>query len=293
MAPKTNNDLWIDPEFEGRDNNETNRKRYGGVSCPDPEFTTLPLDTPGSLRNRLTELVNAGDKEVSRVLAEAGIESERGGKMSFRRGDGSTVVIDLVQRGAEWFAHVPDERSGEWRTITTNSKEALMSVVMKFLNRGPAIRPLRRQEEIAIRHLCVAGRLAEAAERYAQARCGQHISSEVIDDPAYQQMFAECVWFIFIHSTPQYSDTREARAFITRHVGSRSPSLPLLREAYRQYLQSGSAEPNERNETPEQRGPSPDDLEKLSDQAVQELLHGVISKTARAHAAISNRLRGE
>src|SRR5579883_1715476 len=144
---KTNNELWADPVFGSRldsdvqkAQDEANRKKHGGVDCPDAGFSRLAADTPGSLRNAINRLASSNDREVRKVLVAAGVRDDKPMRLTLHTSSGRELPVQIARRDQLWIAFVPDK--GEWREFQAVSYDALLSLLMKTFDDGPKIREL-------------------------------------------------------------------------------------------------------------------------------------------------------
>lgn len=283
------NDPWGLPNEDKYDAAAAARATYGSDFGTDERFAPISDDRPNSLLPRVLKLANAedADAEVQRVLREGGIshvDDDKPHRVTFHVSGRGTVEADLHRRGNEWSTVVAI--SGEPLKFKSADRDALIGLVNRALNPGSRFRDLSETERLELAYLAGSGALEETLNRYFQYRCGNaEVNSH---DPAFQQVANESAWFVFIHSTPEFVDYPEARAYFHRHIGNRPVTLPLLKAAFRAWREA------EKNDPPEPQpaaAPEPEplpNLETLTDEDVKALYGATVRDRAQK---IRNALR--
>jgi len=278
MSNENTRDPFGLPNEDKYDANKVARARYGRDDQTDPEFA--PLDSAG---------YGIGSRDLKKFLHAASEESDpnkpRGFKL--RASNGQEIPVQITQRGALWIALAP--LNGEWREFHEATYEKLLALLMKTFCQGPAIRPLSEAGRLSVARLCTAGRLAEALTVYLEDRCG-NVEETALNDPRYKTVFDEAGWTIFVFSTPDFVDGAEVRRYITKHIGNRPVTLPLLRAAFLAYRKNGAAEPTSEQSEPQRV--SDEDLAAMTDEALASLYGGVLRKHGHDVQKLRDRLHG-
>lgn len=270
---------------EGKfDINAPNRERYGQNDETVPDFA--PLDRAG---------YGIGSRDLKRFLgaaAQQAQDAQRPSRLTLHTSSGA-LRVQITRRGTLWVAFVPWQ--GAWREFQAESYEKLVAYLMGTFNPGPSVRELTPAEELSAARLCASGKPDDALILYVRGRCGD-VTAEMVDDPQYRRVTDAAAWFVFRHSTNDYADTQEARAFMDHFVGDRPVTVPLLRAAFAAWKQ-GQGTNIERHANDPHKQPDTDideaQLNALSDNQVADLYRGVVREGAQHEMQFRRILRGQ
>jgi hypothetical protein len=241
----------------------------------------LVAENKNRLRDAVLRLANSRDGEVAEYLKQANIEDPTAAKTFYlRNGDRATVHLgaDNVWRvarhneeGTQNTIRLPDAKTRE---------EAQTQAAQHFAQNEVRIRQLNAEEELYVIRLCQLGKLEDAISNYLYFRCGE-TAGAVAEDPRYLEVSNTCVWFVFEHSTPAFSE--DARAFMQQRLANRKVlNYQILAASFREYemehARAGLSLLPQRHTEPE---PVEIDLESLSDDEIASLKNQTMYEFAR------------
>lgn len=96
-----------------------------------------------------------------------------------------------------------------------------------------------------------------------------------ISDPRYLDTCNDCAYFIFVHMTPDYSDTPENREYLSTYADGRPLTVELLQQAWAAKKRDAllAAERPKPERAP--------DLDSMSDAEIDEAMHAALRERAK------------
>jgi len=250
-------------------------------SLEDERFAPLSNDRPMRLRNELTRFVNqnASDPEIAGTLRAAGVEDLAAPHKFYIDGEEATVFLgnDNVWR----VTLIIEGRQQTIKCASAKSRDEAQVGAQRWLSgkSGPKVHPLTKDQELYVARLAGMGKRAEAVMNYLAYAVPDYQGTDIASDVKYAEVCNACAWYVFVHSTPQFQDSDEAREYMTAYVGSRPVTLELLQFAFDAYRQD--KEKQERGllfgqvdsgiSRGESEGPSYDDLDELDTKEIERL----------------------
>jgi hypothetical protein len=176
---------------------------------------------------------------------------------------------------------------GHWNVGNIEAAwSALKREGLADLPQGTA-RELRAQERLHVIRLAQQGQVIDAIGQFlAYALDGEEASLNVAYNPAYRPLCDRATLFCFEASQPDYSPTAERREFFRRFAAGRPLTIALLQQAW------NACQRQEQNALRDEtlglfqrpradEAPSAEDLNSLSDDAVDNLYHSSLREYAR------------
>jgi hypothetical protein len=204
----------------------------------DDKFAPLDNQSKGfgslALRRGIEELAEH-DPEVQRVLREHGVEDLQRPR-SFNTPGWSG---EMRFNGGAWHFRVKSE-DGEQKhfKIAVTDHDTAQIQAARYLNRNRVqIRALSKDQELYVARLAGMGKREEAVMNFLAYSVPDFHGSDISTDPKYAEVCNQCAWFVFVHGTPQFQDSDEAREFMTAYIGSRPVTVELLQYAFAAYLE--------------------------------------------------------
>jgi hypothetical protein len=261
-------------------------------SLEDEKFAPLASDRPMRLRNEINRFVNqnSNDPEIVGTLRAAGVEDQAAPhKFFLSTADEALVFLgkDNVWRVTVFF----DGRQQTIKCASATSRDDAMAGANRWLNskRGPQIRALSKDQELFIARLAGMGKREDAILNFLAYSVPDYEGTDISSDPKYTDVCNRCAWFVFIYSTPQYSDSEAAREFMTRYVGDRPVTVQLLQFAFNAYqehekkaergLLLGQIE--DRENQVESDGPTYEQLDDLDTETISKLREDTLRLRAK------------
>ena len=154
-------------------------------------------------------------------------------------------------------------------------------------------RELSTSERLRVSRLAQAGRPEAAIGQYLGfALNGEEPDISIVHDPAYSDLCAAAVYYVFSEITHDYVPSAEREQYLNRHCAGRPVTLALLQSAWTE-CQANELR-HQRDEIisdylPQEQPLSPRELDEMSDAEVDHLYHGSL----RAYAdSFQRRLPG-
>jgi len=254
-------------------------------SFDDEKFSQIANDRPKSLRNAITRLVNENstDTEIAGTLRAAGVEDEQRTRQFNTPGWSGEMRFE---RGAWHFRLESEDGEQKQFKITVADCETAQSQAAKYLDRGRVkIRALTKDESLYVARLAGQGKLADAIQNYISYAIPDYDgTNDVSADMRYQSVCDAAAWYVFLHGTPQYEDSAEAREFINSYAGGRPLTIELLRFGFAAWNEQHKAGRGllfnqQETESPEALA---ENLEDLEDSQIDQLFHDVTRESLRS-----------
>jgi len=158
-------------------------------------------------------------------------------------------------------------------TFRALEREGLLDVPL-----GTA-RELSTAERLRVSRLAQSGRADQAIGEYLKyALDGEEPTLDIVNDPAYSDLCADAVYYVFSQITLDYIPTAEREAYMNRHVAGRPVTLALLQSAWTSCQANEASYTRQEilNQVPREEAQphSPGALDSLSDSEVDRLYHG-------------------
>lgn len=204
----------------------------------DDKFAPLDNQSKGfgslALRRGIEELAEH-DVEVQQILREHGVVDEQRPRTFNTPGWKGEMRFD---RGA-WHFRVESEDGDEKRfKIAVTDHETAQIQAARHLGKNRAqIHALSNEEELYVARLAGMGKREEAVMNFLAYSVPDFRGTDISTDPKYAEVCNQCAWFVFVHGTPQFQDSEEARTFMTGYIGSRPVTVELLQYALAAYLE--------------------------------------------------------
>jgi hypothetical protein len=292
-------EAWIDTDFEGRDQSSINRAVFGDETTTDPRFAPMAADAPMSLRNAITHMVASadGDPELRQQIIDAGAGAvlPRTSWSFFAK---PWKIQIALQRGW-WICAAVNEETREKRNFRlqdthAGDRDAAMAAVGRVLNEG-APRTLSQRDSVRIQRLAAGGDLTAALGEYVMKRLPAQAATDLeesgdtegfVNDPRWQPLYREAVLRIW-HWGRFHADSNDAEwlAYIDKHTSGRVLNFSYLDALWMRYQVVMEEIKRERllgfgQNTPQQEAEQEPDLDNLSDDEIERLRHD----TLRAYA---------
>jgi hypothetical protein len=240
----------------------------------------LVAENRHSLKAGVLALADTHDAEVQSQLKRLGIEDPTAPKHFFlASGEQATAHLgpDNVWRVTH-YREDDTQQTVKFPTARTR-EQAQTQAARHFARDTVRIKPLSPSDELYVIRLCHLRRIQDAISNYLFSRCGA-LDFDPVDDPRYTPVSNECVWFVFEHSTANF--TEDARIFMQNFLANRKIlNLDLLKAAFDAYetehARAGlSLLPRQPEPTPEQI-----DLDSLSDEQISNLRESALREYSR------------
>jgi hypothetical protein len=189
---------------------------------------------------------------------------------------------ELIARG-HWTA---ENLELAWDSLRRSGLAELRPGQVKTLSEAEQLEVIRMGQDGFNRR--DANIVLQAVLRYCQYAIGldaDEIAAE-FNGPQYRPVIDKAQVFVFENCNPEYTPTRERRAFIKNFVAARPITIPMLFQAWRDCQkeeQRGFSSVLLQSATAEQRQPS---LDELDDRQVDQLYHNTLKHIARTGASV-------
>ncbi len=258
---------------------------------PDDKFAPIDSQSRGfgsvALKRGIAELAE-NDAEVQKILHAHGVVNE-GAPHKFFLGDGTEATV-FLGRDNKWRVTANLESGQQTIKLSSaNSRDGAMFGAESYFGkqRGPKIHALSKDEELYVARLAGRGKLEDAVMNYMAYAVPDFHGTDISSDPKYLEVCNQCAWFVFVHSTPQFQDSDEAREFMTRYIGDRPITVQLLQFAFAEYKKTKEKEErgllmNQIAHRIEPATVTGQDLDDLPDQEIDTLFHDVTRESLRS-----------
>jgi hypothetical protein len=244
---------WIDPLFQPRDQNQINAEVFGDETSTDPRFAPLASDTPMSLRNQLTRMVreSQSDPELRQQLSEAGVDLPRTSWRFYSQG----WTVDIALQGGWWIVAATNDDSREKRHFKLQDTQAgdrdeAMAAVGRVLSQDTP-RTIPKSDRLRIERMAAGGNLPEALAEYILLRLPARVAAELrateatgdwntierfANTPKWQPLLREGILAVFHYGSPHADPNDPAwLAYIDKHTRDRVLTFKALESLWTRY----------------------------------------------------------
>jgi hypothetical protein len=257
--------------------------------APDEKFAPLNNQSKGfgslALRRGIEELAER-DPEVQRVLREHGVEDLQRPRSFNTPGWKGEMRFD---RNAWHFTVKSEEGEQKRFKIAVTDPETAQIQAARYLDRNRVnIRALSKEEELYVARLAGMGKREDAVMNFLAYSVPDFHGTDISTDPKYAEVCNQCAWFVFLHGTPQFQDSNEAREFMTAYIGSRPVTVELLQYAFAAYQEHQKKQERglifdqiENHENTSESEPTYENLDALSDEEISRLRQQTLRERAK------------
>ena len=249
-----------------------------------------PLDESGRghgfLKRAIAELADT-DTEIQAELRKRGVEDESRPRSFNTPGWTGNMRFE---RGAWHFDVESDSGEHKQFKISVADREPAAMAAARYLNKNRvSIRALSKDEELYVARLAGMGKREEAVMNFLAYSAPNFQGTDITSDPRYLEVCNQCAWFVFLHSTPQFQDSAEARDFINAYVGNRPITVELLQFAFAAYREHEKKEERglilgqieDRENGAESDGPTYEQLDELDTEEISRLREATLRDRAK------------
>jgi hypothetical protein len=247
----------------------------------DDGFNTIIDTGKKDMKREIIRMVNEtgdSDPEIRQIIEQEGWR-DHAKPQKIVLGGKVPAIVRLA--GNHW--KIKFVFNGVQQEFKGSTEDSVISQGLRFVSRntGPVAKTLSADDEHFVARLAAAGRFSEAAATYISLSYPNYEGVDLTSDVRCKDTIDRAAWFIFLHGTPSYQDTPEARQFLEDYVQGRVVTVELLQVAYQAFRNRLLPPTVRKTNNPASRDEIAESFDELSDEELKDLRNASMREHAQ------------